>query len=229
MTRPDEAPDESDVPVEPRRRGTRARWWLAGMGAVFAALLLLGWVERRQLAGGYIDDLLADRGVVAKYTIADLGPGRQRLTNLVLGDPARPDLTADWVETQTRLGWNGAQVTAVRAGQVRLRGRLVDGRLSFGALDRLLPAPSGTPFTLPDLALSVADGRMRLDTPYGPVGLKLSGGGHLRGGFDGRLAAVAPVLKASDCTLDRVTGYWRITISRAAPRLTGPTRVAGAT
>lgn len=208
---------------------TRARWWLAGMGALLLALVLLAWVERRQLAGDYVDDLLAERGVRATYTIAELGPGGQRLTNLVIGDPARPDLTADWVETQTRIGWGGPQVVGVRAGQVRLRGRLVDGRLSLGALDKLLPKPSGAPFALPDLAVTVADGRMRLDTPYGPVGLKLAGGGNLRNGFDGRLAAVAPRVTAGGCSISAATGYWRIVIAGAAPRLTGPTRVASAT
>lgn len=217
------------MPAELGRRMTRARWWLAGMGALLLALLLLGWVERRQLAGDYVDDLLAERGVRATYTIADLGPGGQRLTNLVIGDPARPDLTADWVETQTRLGWNGPEVVGVRAGQVRLRGRLVDGRLSLGALDKLLPKPSGAPFALPDLAVTVADGRMRLDTPYGPVGLKLAGGGNLRNGFDGRLAAVAPRVTVSGCTISAATGYWRIVISNAAPHLSGPTRAASAT
>ena len=32
-----------------------------------------------------------------------MGFGRQRLTAVVIGDPARPDLVADWVEVRTRL------------------------------------------------------------------------------------------------------------------------------
>ncbi|MEG8052507.1 hypothetical protein QP185_03200 [Sphingomonas aerolata] len=75
----------------------------------------------------------------------------------------------------------------MRAGRVRLRGRLVGGRLSLGAIDRLLPAPSGKPFALPALDATVDDARMRLETPYGLVGLKLSGTGKLDNGFRARL------------------------------------------
>lgn len=203
---------------------TRARWWLGGMAIALLALLVAAWLERREIAGGYIDDLLTERGVPARYRIADLGPGGQRLTDLVIGDPARPDLSADWIETDTRLGWNGPYVARIRAGRVRLRGRIVDGRLTLGAVDRLLPKSDGTAFALPDLALDIADGRMRLDTPAGPVGLKLSGGGHLRNGFDGMLAAVAPRLSVSGCVATAMTGYWRIVIAGAAPRISGPTR-----
>lgn len=222
----DESPEPASRSQGARPVMTRTRWWLAGMTLALTGLLLLAWFERRELAGGYVDDLLAERGVAATYTIADLGPGGQRLTNLVIGDPARPDLTADWVETDTRLGWDGPEVVAIRAGSVRLRGRLVDGRVSLGALDRLLPKSSGAPFALPDVSLAVADGRMRLDTPYGPVGLKLAGAGNLRNGFDGRLAAVAPRLRTGDCAARGASGYWRIVTASGAPRLTGPTRLA---
>lgn len=213
----------------PRRRMTRTRWWLAGMTALLGVILVAGWLERRTIAGGYIDDLLAERGVPARYRIADLGPGGQRLTDVLIGDPRRPDLTADWVETGTRLTWSGAQVTSVRAGRVRVRGRIVNGRISLGALDKLLPKPSGAPFALPDIDLSVADGRMRLDTAVGPVGLKLSGNGNVRGGFDGMLAAVAPRLSSGGCAATGASGYWRITTSAGAPRLIGPTRAAALT
>lgn len=208
----------------PRRRMTRTRWWLAGMAALLFLILLAAWLERRTIANSYVDALMAEKGVPARYTIVDLGPGGQRMENVVIGDPARPDLTADWVETVTRLGWNGPNVVAIRAGAVRMRGRIVDGRVSLGALDRLLPKGDGGPFSLPDIALSVADGRMRLDTPVGPVGMKLTGSGNLRSGFDGTLAAVAPRLASDDCAVAGASGYWRITTLAGAPRLRGPTR-----
>ena len=195
--------------------------------AVIVATAIL-WVQRRDIAQGYADDLLRERGVPAHYRIAELGPGGQRLTGVVLGDPARPDLTADWIETDTRLTLAGPRVTAIRAGRVRLRGRIVDRRLSLGALDRLLPTTGGGgAFALPDLDLTVADGRMRLDTPAGAVGVKLAGGGGLRGGFAGRLAAVAPGLTAGGCALDRASAYLRVRITRdGGPVLDGPVRAA---
>lgn len=220
-------PEPSGSAAAPRRRA-RA---LVVAAAVLAVLLLAFatvWFERRNIARGYADDLLRARGVAARYGIAELGLGRQRLTGVVLGDPARPDLVADWIETRTILGWAGPQVTGIRAGRVRLRGRIVDGRVSLGALDKLLPPPGGKAFALPDLDLAVADGRLRLDTPAGPVGLKLGGAGGLQGGFAGLLAIAAPRLVLRGCTLTDATAYGRLRIaSGGAPAFAGPVRLAG--
>ena len=87
------------------------------------ALLIGVWVLRKQIATGFIDRELARTEVPARYEIADLALGGQRLTNVVLGDPADPDLVADWVETRTGIGLSGPYLEAVRAGRVRLRGR----------------------------------------------------------------------------------------------------------
>lgn len=213
-----------------RETGAGRRWRRAA-GAVlvllFVALIAL-WLERRDLARGYADDLLRQKRVPARYTLAELGLGGQRLTDVVIGDPADPDLTADWVETDTRLGWNGPYVTAIRAGRVRLRGRIVHGKISLGAIDRLLPPPSGAPFAFPDLDLSVADGRARLDTPVGAVGLKLNGSGGLLGGFRGQLAAVAPMLRAGGCAAQRATVFGQVAIRRGEPGFSGPVRLATA-
>ncbi|KQS05234.1 hypothetical protein ASG11_07235 [Sphingomonas sp. Leaf357] len=199
--------------------------------SVIAIVLLVGlialWTQRKPIASGYVDRYLAERGVPGTYDIAELGLGRQRLTNVVIGDPARPDLVADWVELRTELGFSGASVDAVRAGRVRLRGKLVDGVLSLGALDKLLAAPSGKPFALPALNVDVADARMRLETPQGLLGLKLSGRGRLSDGFKGNLAAVSQRLEAGGCAADDVAAALTIGVSKAAPSLHGPVR-AGA-
>ncbi|KHA63198.1 hypothetical protein NI18_17870, partial [Sphingomonas sp. Ant20] len=189
------------------------------------ALLIGVWVLRKQIATGFIDRELARAEVPARYEIADLALGGQRLTNVVLGDPADPDLVADWVETRTGIGLSGPYLEAVRAGRVRLRGRLVGGRLSLGAIDRLLPAPSGKPFALPALDATVDDARMRLETPYGLVGLKLTGTGKLDNGFRGSLAAVSDRLNVGGCTGDRLTATVRVRIDAAKPILKGPVRL----
>ncbi|HEX8484629.1 YdbH domain-containing protein [Sphingomonas sp.] len=211
----------------PRRRRTA----LAVALALIVALAVL-WLVRKPIAEHYVDRTLAAARVPARYTIADLGFGAQRLTNVVIGDPAAPDLVADWIETRTRLGPNGAELSGVRAGRVRVRGRLVDGRLSLGAIDRLLPKAGGRPFKLPRFALAVEDGRMRLETPYGVAGLALSGSGRLDDGFAGRLALIGERFAAGDCSADRVAAAMRVrsTGSRAGSTiaLEGPARFARA-
>ncbi|MGG8999003.1 hypothetical protein ACQ9AQ_27925, partial [Escherichia coli] len=85
-------------------------------------------------------------GVPARYQIEKIGLRTQRLTNVVVGDPANPDLRADWLEVDTSLGFSGVGVTAVRIGHLAMRGRLADGKVSFGAVDRLQPQAAGTAF-----------------------------------------------------------------------------------
>ena len=95
-----------------------------------------------------IDRELARRGVPARYEVKRIGLRTQRFEGLSIGDPRAPDLTADWVEVDLRPTFGAPEVRAIRAHGVRLRGQLVGGRLRLGAVDRLLPAPSGQPFRL---------------------------------------------------------------------------------
>ncbi|MCD2314955.1 YdbH domain-containing protein [Sphingomonas sp. IC-11] len=207
----------------PRRvTGTRV---LLALIVMVAALLMVLWLSRIPIATRFIDRSFAASGVPARYRIEDLGFQRQRLTNVIIGDPANPDLVADWVETRMSVVGGRPSLNAVRAGQVRLRGRLVDGRLSLGALDRLMPAPSGKPFALPQIDLSVDDARMRLTTPFGVVGLKLVGRGRLDDGFRGTLAMTSGDMSLGGCQLRRPTALLQIAIRDAAPKLTGPVRL----
>ncbi len=192
------------------------------LGIAFAGL----WLARVPIASSYIDRTFAAKHLPARYKIADLGFGRQRLTNVVIGDPASPDLVADWIETSTDIGMSGPAVTGVRVGRVRVRGALVEGRVSLGALDRLLPAPSGKPFALPAIDLAVDDGRMRLTTPVGVVGLRLRGRGRLDDGFRGALAAVGERLVLGSCVVARPTAFVELAVRDAAPRVAGPVRFA---
>ncbi|MEO5866738.1 MAG: hypothetical protein ABIS14_09830, partial [Sphingomonas sp.] len=216
------------VHVNPVRRAWFKRARVALLGLALVALVALAgvWLMRKSIATDYVDRALAARGVVARYHIADLGFGRQRLTDVVIGDPRHPDLVADWIDLHTSLGFSGASVTGVGAGHVRLRGRLVGGKLSLGMLDRLLPAPSGKPFALPAIDAALADARMRLETPYGLFGLKLSGSGRLDHGFTGQLAAVSDGVHAGGCTTDRVVAVMRVRTASAGPSLSGPVRAA---
>lgn len=218
---------EEEQHIRPNRRAysRRRRAALAGTALLVAAGTGV-WIERRPILRHFVTDTLARRGVPATYDIADLGLGRQRLTNVVIGDPARPDLVADWIETRTDIGLSGVSVRQVRAGHVRLRAELRDGKLRLGSLDRLMPPSSGNrPFALPRLALDVADARIRLTTPAGLVGVTLRGRGRLDNGFHGALAAVAPGLTLAGCTLANLSAAVDIRIDRARPALSGPVRV----
>jgi hypothetical protein len=202
----------------------RPRWRvvaLALLGILLLALLVL-WLERKPIAADYIDRELARRGVRATYSVKHLGFGTQSVENLVLGDPRRPDLTARFVELRLSWGWRRPKVALITARGVRLYGRVAGGKLHFGQLDKLLPAPSGAPFRLPDQAVDLADTAIRLDTPAGRVGIALAGRGNLADGFSGRMAAAAPGLDLGGCRLAGVKAAWTVSVSRLRPRFAGP-------
>lgn len=208
----------------PRRRWRMRVSLVAGS---LAAVALAGlWVQRKPIAEGFVDRELASRGVEARYRIERLGLGRQRLVDVVIGDPRNPDLIAKSVEIELDIGLTGASVRAIDARGVRVRGRVIDGRLSLGQIDRLLPPPSGKPFALPQLFVRLSDARMRLETPAGVVGLTVEGSGGLNDGFDGRVAAISRTLGAGGCVVSDPSAYLEIEIEDAQPRLRGPVRAA---
>lgn len=221
----DETTPATELPDPPRRRlrKRRAAGWLA---VLLIAILAALWLFRVPIASGVVDRTFRAKGVPASYRIANLGLGRQRLTGVVIGDPAHPDLVADWIETQTDIGLTGATVTGVRLGHVRVRARLVDGRLSLGAIDRLLPSPSGGPFTLPAIAVDAEDVRARVETPGGVVGVKIVGRGRLDDGFRGSAALTALRYRVAGCEATRPDAVLALRIVNRAPQVTGPVRVA---
>ena len=217
----EEAQEPAFAPLA--RRG----WRIAiGLGLVLAAALLAVWLARENIAHKIINRQLSDLGLPATYKIERIGTTREILTDIVIGDPAHPDLTVERAEVRIvptfglpTLG----QVTLLRA---RLYGRIAGGKLSFGSLDKVLFANKGGTKGLPDLDLALIDGRARIDTPSGPVGVKADGAGNLRGGFSGILAAVAPQLQLGNCKVQRLSAYGKVTVTAAAPRFAGPIRLA---
>ncbi|SFR79288.1 intermembrane phospholipid transport protein YdbH family protein [Sphingomonas jatrophae] len=210
--------------IEVRRHG---RWRLiaAGLFALLALALAALWSQRKPIATGFVDRALRERGVPARYRIAGLNVREQRLVDVSIGDPARPDLTADEVILRLSLGLSGPKLEAVQARGVRLYGKVVDGRVSLGAIDRLLPASDGSPFVLPELDVDLRDARMRLETPAGPLGLALDGRGRLDDGFRGSLALVSRDLKVAGCRSEGATAFLNVTISDRQPSVDGPVRV----
>jgi hypothetical protein len=129
------------------------------------------------------------RGVQAQYHLDRVGFRTQEVSDLVIGDPRHPDLVARHAIIQMNLKLDGSfKVYRVVARGVRLRGRLIHGRVSWGQIDKLLPPPTNKPFQLPNIVLDVADSSIALATPFGPVGVAAEGSGRLTGGFKGRVA-----------------------------------------
>lgn len=170
------------------------RQFALGVLALLLLVLLGVWIERVSIARRFADAQLKARQIDARYEITGVGPRSQRVENVVIGDPRDPDLTARWAEIELGGGFSGISVRGIRARGVRIKGRLIDGTVSFGAVDRFLPAPTGEPFSLPDISVDLADTQLRLETPYGPAGIGIAGKGNIAGSFNGVIAARAPQL-----------------------------------
>jgi translocation and assembly module TamB len=198
-------------------------------GAVFLLLILVlavAWWQRYRLADNLVRDQIASRNIKASYEIDEIGLRTQRLRNVVLGDPANPDLTAKVVEVDIIIGFGTPTIRAVRASGVRIRGQYIGDKLSFGELDKFMDPTSKEPFAFPDFNLKLDDALLSLSTPYGGIGAALNGSGHLRNRFDGQVVVRSPKLDGGGCaaTLPRFDGAIRIRNSQ--PELDGPLAAA---
>lgn len=173
MTDPDPIPPRSS-----RREGRRAL--LIG-GVVIGALLILTallYVNRRAATRQALIGWLERQGIEADMQIE-----RAELDGLVasvrIGDAAEPDITVERVEVDYAIGapWSkgGLGLTPTRIRLVRpvVRASVRNGRLTFGSLDPLVERFTGRP-PRPDSRgplVLVEDGRVRLDTDYGPTNI----------------------------------------------------------
>ncbi|GEO00025.1 hypothetical protein NSE01_18570 [Novosphingobium sediminis] len=222
--------ESPDGPPAALRSGKRRKIALVSAGA-FAALAVGLWSAREQIAANLIDRQLAQLGLPGRYRIEGIGADQQVLTNIVIGDPAHPDLTIARVEVRMAYGLLGPRIGQVLLDKPRLYGAYRQGHLSFGALDKLIlsNAPSGTAPGLPDLDLRIIDGRALLETDFGRLAAKADGAGNLSGGFKGTLAAIMPGVTAAGCNGDRLSAFGAISVSGGKPRFAGPLRLAGFT
>lgn len=213
-------------------RGTRALWRrkrVLAPAVVLAALALVlaaAWLSRERIAGNIVDARLRAYDLPATYEIERITGRRQVLRNVVVGDPARPDLTVERVEVRLVYGLRAPRIGRVTLVKPRLYGRLAGGRLSFGSLDRALYRDTGKPPGLPQIDLAIQDGRALIRTPYGPVGARAEGAGLISGGFRGTLALAAPILTLPGCRVSDASLYGAVTTRAGEPRFAGPLRLA---
>ncbi|MCX7283173.1 MAG: YdbH domain-containing protein [Novosphingobium sp.] len=223
----DPAPDLAQDPQPVRSR----KWRRAGVSALALVALAGGglWLSKERLADRIIVGQLAAYGLPATYQIESIGPGQQILKNLVVGDPARPDLTVDRVLVAIRYRLGTPTISGITLVRPRLYGQFRDGRASFGALDKVLFAQrtDDAPFALPRLDLTIEDGRGLMLTDFGRIGLSVQGRGNVQDGFAGTLAASAPDLSGAGCKATGATLFGTIAIRQQRPAFNGPLRFAG--
>src|SRR3546814_4423009 len=147
------------APPGPEQDGQFPRWlfWLGIILLVLLLVVLAVWTQRTPIADNLISRELVKRNISARYDIAEIGLRTQRMENLTLGNPEQPDLSADWVEVDNSDMGFTPRVTAVCAGGVRLRGRIVDGKLLLGERDKFRDPESTEPFKLPDIKTSLQE------------------------------------------------------------------------
>ena len=218
-------PEHSGAAVAVRgiRWGRIASFVALGILILFAIAIGVVWMRRVPIATHFLKGEFERRGVTATYHLDRVGFRTQEVSNLVIGDPKHPDLVARHALIQMRLKLDGNfQVFRVVARGVRLRGRLVHGKVSWGQIDRMLPPPSNKPFALPNIALDVADSSIALATPFGPVGLAAEGSGRLTGGFKGHISVVSPRLTPGKCTATNLHANLAVAVIGRRPRGEGP-------
>ncbi|MBA4046263.1 MAG: hypothetical protein C0471_17880 [Erythrobacter sp.] len=222
---------QNDRPQVAEQRQFWPRRWRSRIAAGVALIALIGgtaaWVSREEIAGNVIDDYLGTHGVPATYDIVAIGPQVQVIENLVIGDPARPDLTVKRMVVEIGVGWAGPEVSRVTIEGARAFGSYRGGKFSLGALDPLIFTDSAEPPALPAINVTLTDARALLDSEFGRVGLSLQGTGRLDDGFAGALAATAPRIGIEGCRAETATLYGKITTNDGAARLDGPLRLGG--
>jgi translocation and assembly module TamB len=220
-TAADETPTD-DADVQPFRG---ARWKRRIFGAVallLVGLLLFAWAQRNSIADRFVQNAFAARGVTATYKIDTIGFRTQRIRDLVIGNPAQPDLTAKLLEIDVALNFSGANLRDVRADGVMLRGRYANGKISFGELDKFTDPKSTDPLELPDIALSLKNARARIETPWGVFNAAANGSGLLRNRFTANLSVRSPGVTAADCSASALKFDGKLMLEWRQPHLVGP-------
>ena len=189
--------------------------------AVFLAGLLAAWLLRFRVVDAVVERRLAAAGVPASYRLTRVGPFRERIEDVRIGNPAAPDLTARRVDLSLGYTAAGPVVRSVQADGVRLNASVGPGGLTLGALDRLLPSSGRGGPALPDIDLRLREARLALATPYGRITASLDGSGNPQRRFQGQAEVASPDLRVASCALAGVDARLRVDVRGGAPRADG--------
>ncbi len=189
---------------------------------LFIGLLAVVWWQRFNLADRLVRDQLKEAGVRATYKIKDIGFRTQRLTDIVVGDPNKPDLTAKLVEVNLNIGFGKPEIRSIWAEGVHVNGRYADGKFNFGELDKFRDPNSKDPFKLPDLNIGIRRSSLSLITPWGGLGLGIEGQGHLQRNFTGHAALRSRQIEAGGCTTLGVRMDGEFALRSQKPEFRGP-------
>ncbi len=206
--------------MQPTRR-FKKRWLFLVMLLIIIGIALFAWSQRIAIVDRALRDQLEDYDVAVEYEIVEIGPRFQRLRNIIIGDPDNPDFTAKEVDIDLKVSFTGAVLRTIWVRGGYLRGRYKEGELSFGKLDSLLETDDDVPFEFPDLALDIANSKMRLNSDWGLIGIGLSGRGHLQRNFNGALAVKSNRLDINECIINNSRYTGQIKISNQKPSLDG--------
>ncbi|WP_176272139.1 intermembrane phospholipid transport protein YdbH family protein [Altererythrobacter lutimaris] len=206
----------------------RKRWqFVFGVCLLLIGLVAYAWFSREQIAREIISDELDRLNIPASYSINSIGPEVQVLHNVVLGDPDRPDFTADEVRVKLVYGLEAPTIGQISLLNPRLFGSYRNGQLSFGSLDSAIFAPSEEAPALPDMDMDLRDGRALIESDFGDFGIKAEGQGNLADGFVGVLAVSAPELANESCRARDLSVFGQVKTSSRLPSFNGPVRVRG--
>lgn len=212
-----------------RRRRLHGRLLLL-LAIIGFASLVFGWIAREKIADSLIAGQLEGMGLPATYEIENISPSRQVLRNIVVGDPAGPDLTVERIELSIVPTFGFPRIAKATLVRPRIFGSFRSRKFSFGSLDRLLfDQDAQPPAGLPDLDLTLIDGRGMIASDYGPIGMKAEGRGNLKDGFSGIFAASAPQLNFPECDALEVALYGKVRSKSAQIGFVGPLRLASLT
>jgi hypothetical protein len=218
-------PDDEQVVIV--RRGPR--WGRIASFATLAILLFLllvivvVWIERRPIATQFLKREFERRGVTATYHLDRVGLRTQEVHDLVIGDPKHPDLVARHAVIQMRLKWDGSfEVYRVFARGVRLRGRMIHGKINWGQVSKLLPPPSNKPVAFANFYRGFADSRIAFGKPIRAGGQGMEGNGQLSGGFRGRVAVASPRLVPGRCGAENLRMNAAVAVVARRPQIDGP-------
>ena len=199
---------------------------LMAIVSLFVLAALTGWMLRFRIATGIVDRKLAGAHVPASYRLTRIGPFRERMEDVRIGDPNKPDLIARRIDVALGYDWSGPVVRAIWVDGVRLRARIDRNGLSLGTIDRLMPKSTGGQTTLPNMAVNLRDVQLTLATPNGTIAAAIDGEGNPQIDFRGTAQVEAPALRLASCTLNDVQAGLAITAEAGNPRAAGLMRIA---